>query len=656
MIGVENDEQNQPPSDFLLKNTFKLQWEKPINERVKEEFVTIEQARIIIAESISHYLDTDYGEKTLLVVASGTGTGKTTTSLASLNRYGRRAIFCMPNKRHFTILAENYNFIPHYWHQWIGLSDGSLVDPESTMCREFLTAKPILSARLPLAAACAICPIFRGDCEYHLQKKSRKLFIATSHNYLTSPFGLDGEEPKLIFVDEDPTSVFLDEIYVPARDFVFIGDPRVVAFMKELMTCCHTGKHLSGRDLMDRLRPYADGWVEAVTEGHLPRTKAPSNRTEACSLKRDAWEEFNDVFMRELDAYDASPERYADRIVCGETREKVPSMVIKYRSYISPQIENCKFIILDGTADLNHYRNLFPDRKIIFVKPNVKQKGKLFQIVGNQLGITELTDKPGELNLSIEKTLRTVDAIKIAYKYQKIGVVTYKHLVGIFEGIAGIDMVLYYGGDATGSNKLEPCDALFVVGTYQPPSHVIMDSHLCINQLDMRHLTTTTKNGKFLPLFSRRFMPYNVFNENGEQAHRFVGGFWDEPLLTAYVWATIRPAIQAIGRARLNLHDDHHVWVLSSLPTSLPLDGIYNHAPIYPEGIERDRWAKILKELGQIKQFEFITCDMLADWAGVSRKYASAEKWVEKVAKHLDAKTATAPVSDRRQKCFLYEP
>ena len=651
--GEHNDDKNQPITDHAMRQRYKLQFDDPQWLPSATEYVTIEEARRIVSGAMKKYIDTDYGEDTVLVIAAGTGVGKTTTALQVLNDYGHRTIFCMAHKRHFSTISNNKNFVPENWTQWIASGDESLTIPDQKMCKEHHRAQKTLTARVGLNAACKLlCQNYKQDCEYQRQKLIKQPFIATSHNYLSQPFGLYGEQPQVVIVDEDPTSSFIDRVRLNSRHIPTDGDPRTIPFLKELIVCCSSSIQLSGRALMERLRPYADDWMQAVKEGHLPKTAEPKNEKELNSLKTDIWEQFQSIFERELKAYDESSERYAERIVCGST-EKGSRMILKSRKYVSPVLNGVKIIILDGTADYNHYKSLFPDRKVIFVEPKVKQLGKLYQVIGNQYGTTVMDDSGEAPNRYIDKVLRQMQLLARTKGYKEIGIVSFKKLEDLLGGFAGIDNFLSYGSGATGSNALENCDAVFVVGTFQPPPTAIMDTHLCINQTDMRHLTTEVVEGFFLPQYTTKMAHYDYWDKDGKQACRMVGGFWQDPLYTIFLWSSRRHLIQAIGRARLNIKASV-VWLFSPLPTGLPLDGIYDHAPVYPDGIDRDRWAKIQEGLSRCGRGDIVTCSDVAEWAGVSPRYASGQKWIEKIAAYLDVHVATAGVSKVRQKALLY--
>jgi len=627
----------EPQSERAMRMRRRLQWESSPRED-QHGVVTLQEARQITIEAIDRYIAHSEPDE-ILIVATPPGGGKTSAMIRAVQRYEHRTIVAMPNKDHFMTIAQSTNFSHSSWYQWRATGDDSEEVDGVGMCMMREAADELMKKRWPLNLVCrGICGEYKAHCEYQRQKKTEKRIIATSHHFLISPFSLRGEQPRLLVVDEDPSGIFQDVMIIKPHNFPTDGSDELIALMRELTMICVNPKRLSGRELMKKIEPLATAFLATVADDPLPEPTIESD-DDIKSAPLNFLHNFIPIIKMELSAYLESPERYAERLTCGGGE-----MVILSRSYLSESVP-LKIIILDGTADLERYKAIFPDKKITFVQPRVQPLGPVYQITANQLGT-------GAVDQKTDYLLNAVDELVKRNRYKNVGVVTYKKLVPLFEALIGAGKVLYFGGDGAGSNALGDCDAVFVIGTYQPPAETVKSLHLCINSRDMRYPKAIESPAGIIPLYTEKLVFYRSWDKNGHQASRYVGGFWLDPLYTTWRWACHRPMIQAAGRSRYLYRHDVDTWIFSSLPLEIDLTAIYDDAPIGPQGIAYNSWVKIRDGISSAPNDLFITNSVISSWAEVADTYTSHEKWLAKIATFLGT-TITSTKTDRRKKGFF---
>jgi len=294
-----------------------------------------------------------------------------------------------------------------------------------------------------------------------------------------------------------------------------------------------------------------------------------------------------------------------------------------------------RVIIIDATANVDIYRQLFPDRKIEVYEPPVTIEGSIYQVTGSYNGIGQFSAGEGEPETKATgEMIELIKAFCNEFEYQNPGIVTFKSAVPHFAAAFPNGKVAHFGGQR-GSNELEDCDAGFIVGTFSPPDAASMDmvrmlwperlEPFAAKQLD---------NGMIVPLRTEKPVRYEYLDEDGRYPTRVVSGLWNDPhLLAAMESRREAEMVQAAHRLR-PLTRQVPIWIFSSVATGLPLAGVWDDPPLGPEGIYWKSWLKIKKLLDEKKPGDTVTLDDLAAAAGVARTWASSQKWLTRIAEY----------------------
>jgi len=130
-------------------------------------------------------------------------------------------------------------------------------------------------------------------------------------------------------------------------------------------------------------------------------------------------------------------------------------------------------------------------------------------------------------------------------------------------------------------------------------------------------------------------------------AQRYIGRY-EDPLLDA-IQTQYREAelVQAIHRARINIHEAI-VYLLTSTPTAEPLDGLWNDPPVGPPGIPFMTWReKLLPWLDSLPAGAELTYADIADYLDVSKKYVRSRQWLQSIAEYTEDWHASSIVKGR---------
>jgi len=269
---------------------------------------------------------------------------------------------------------------------------------------------------------------------------------------------------------------------------------------------------------------------------------------------------------------------------------------------------------------------MFPEREIELYSPNVEMKGDVRQVVHRYNGITTITsDKQGP------EMAKMVAAIIKEKGYKNPAVITFKGAKKYFVDIVGPDRVAHYYGQR-GSNSFQDADALFVIGTPSPPDHMIMRDVAIINQTRLDPFSKTeTKNGGFVPIRSVQLGWYPFWNEQGEQACRFVSGFRDDDLRAMSDAMREEELVQAVHRAR-PLIRECDIWLFSSIPIDVPLTAVYDTPEQVldcPGKIHWQMWIKLRPWL--MAQDDAFGIEDVAEATGASINTVRQQKWLHSI-------------------------
>ncbi|MDB4431159.1 hypothetical protein N9137_02090 [Pseudomonadales bacterium] len=631
----------------------RVEWIEGDSPPTFDDYQELDVIREHFPKRIMSDLTREYDEPQLFIYKVPTGVGKTTATLSVIQELAtreQRAAVYMPTRAHFHDMMNNSVAKPDMWHQWMALTT-PIPDTKKTACKEHFDAGRLTEKGWVLDLACAsMCRFHKPNCDYQQQKSNDKAIIAYTHIMLTLPNPMSKANFEWGIIDEDCAGAFGETRKIPWSKLPFSGDANMVHLMRELARIGGETKPkyiVSGRRLMKRVHHLVEPFLE-YADNHMQEYPTIDDKKDIEDAPFNVVQNLAGILRREFEAYNESDDEYADRI-----RIDCANLYILSKKAPSKHLPD-KLIVLDGTADVALYRALFPNRRITTYEPKMRHAGQLNQIVGKLYGtgtLKHIKDKDkGYYNPNLDDVMREIWTLQVMKKYKRVTCVSYKANAETLKAFLGEENVMSYGS-ASGSNGFVdggiPTDCLIVLGTYQPPPDAIYDSLLCLYDTMKIPETRVTQKGRILPLFSPKQVRYNIWDEEGQQASRFVGGFWgNEDMQRVAEWHTGRTIVQAVGRSRYNTRSDVDVYLMSPHSTGLMIDNIYEHLPIAPKSIAPKKWAMIFKGIGRMRVGDnplILTNQMVADFiiecgGKSSERYVANEKWLSEIAEHMGGK------------------
>jgi hypothetical protein len=269
--------------------------------------------------------------------------------------------------------------------------------------------------------------------------------------------------------------------------------------------------------------------------------------------------------------------------------------------------------ILDATGSAELYYEMFSKndwidgeyKKISHgvdeYKLNVKTKGSIYQVARRLNGISTMAKKEKDTCKLLSNGYEELDIIKRIVTengYENPGCVTFMGVEKTDEYHEYFrDNILHFYGQR-GSNTLENCDALFVVGAPTPPYPDMEQVAKCLDMNRWQPFATQEIDGTTVPVRVAQEMPYQVYrSEDGEirQAYRLTWGAWNDQLMrTVETYYREDEIVQALHRCRPILHECD-VWLLTNIPTRERLAQIFDDpGEVFgaPSGFDWRAWCK----------------------------------------------------------------
>lgn len=558
----------------------------------------------------------------MLLVKAQPGLGKTFAAILTAQLHQGRVLFLMPTHAHFEQLYNFEHFEPNDWYHWRATHAPVPGVDNEFMCRETRHTIKLMAKGWPLSVACnGLCPMWKATCDYKNQANQQEKIIAGVHEHITT--GLDVRGASLVIVDEEPIRAFLQPRTIPVAD---IATPQYAGPISELYDIlrqlCQGGQSWQGRPLLDKIGEVLRDVYALIDdfEKLIPAMPQITDRGEIDQLPAWFLDDLLILLAGEWEAWRRGETEWLERVIVDGS-----GLTLKKRGSVWGKIP-ARVIVIDATANAEIYRQMFPERDIEVYEPSVKQQGSINQITGSYLGISQLKEEA-----TAERMAAACREIADREGYQNPGVVTFMSATAAFLPYFG-DKVAHFGGQR-GSNALADCDGGFVVGSFSPPDSAIMDmvKMLKVDRLN-RFSVTTLDNGYIVPIRSERLVEYDCQDDNGRSPWRMVSGLWSDPDLHAAMESRREAEmLQAVHRFR-PLTRDVPVWLFSSIPTGLPLAGVWDDPPLGPAGIDWRAWLKIKPLLDSTAAGAAVSLDDLAEVAGVARTWVSGQKWLTKIA------------------------
>jgi len=253
-----------------------------------------------------------------------------------------------------------------------------------------------------------------------------------------------------------------------------------------------------------------------------------------------------------------------------------------------------------------------------------KMRGKVYQLWERQNGKHALLGQSGAKPTSHAEQASTVIAKIVESKgYKEPGIITFKTLLEKEDSYQQMRALNFYG--ARGTNELEGCDAVFVLGTPMPPVGGCEQ---------LAKMIFFERDAPFDDRWDVRRMTYPIVKDGSGWSYP-VSGYWYDDDMTAVLDAYREAEIlQAAHRGR-PLHRDVDVWILANPPLpQLPLTDLLTLQDVYnaPTGVNIFLWDRVV-QFAMAR--EFVTAADLVDGVGVNRHTAAkyldllAEKYPE---------------------------
>lgn len=601
-----------------------LKWHERIRPKSNIKYRTVEQVRQELPERLNTYYNATFEDPSLLLVQVEAGVGKSHAGVnflqAKAGEEGVRGLWLGQAHRMFESLSIYPDFNPEQWLHWQSINEHTcLYNP----AMQQWTDKGYPSIRL-CVSLCHASGHMANGCVFRRQVHSPKPIVFGMHQHLI--FGLPRDDFQIAIIDENPLQVFIQERIIPPHGI--LSDGYGIASVKGLYETLHrltqTGKCYRAKALLDEIavdlgRVYRDIKNVAKMKVILPTVYQSSD------VDRAPYWFLKDLLLlliRELKCYDDGWEDWNSRVQVDSRGLHLHSRSDEWGGLPD------KLIVFDATGEAEIYHQLFPNRLIEVYNPQIKRKGEVIGIVGKHNGKGTLLDKDGEPSYNWEQIALQCEEMAKEGGYKRAGVVCLMNGREPFERIFGKENVLHFYNQR-GTNQLESCDIIFVVGTPSPDSETIVRMATALDRDRMvifNHHQDFIRSERFYNLTTKGAI---ALGHAGEMPSRLLGDYSD-PLMKALLHQLREKEIwQAVHRIRLVNNAAKVVIFSPAIDEKLELDAIHNIPPLAPEGIGLDNWLKIKRWLPtEAREGRAVGRQELAKAIGVQETTITSRNWL----------------------------
>lgn len=659
-----------PPPARESYHANRLEW-RPSETIKRPPAISLEELRQALPEALRGYILQEEADHILLAkVAAGGGKTHAGVEVAQwAARQGIQVLWVSARHSAFGDLQRMPHFDPRLWYHWQGMN--AKQEDGSTMCRFHNEQRVWMGKGYKAFELCWQTCSYDGHmsvCPYRTQKNHPKPITFAMHQHLA--LGMAKTDFELVIVDELPLAAFIRERVIPAEGIPLQANGPVEELSRklaELVGEVGEGETLAGRELFDRIGPilsdvYAQ--VDLIPDA-LPVVPRVNHPSEVRSKPYWYIMELLILASEEFDAWRHGWERWAERVSISPS-----GLHLLDRAEIWEHLPK-RMIVLDATAQPALYRLIF-GRELEEYNPEIRRRGKVYWITSRLNGSGSLMDGENP-STQAREMVEVAKALTRSHREEGRSVAVICHLAVrlLFEAEFGTEAVEHFY-NLRGSNSLEQVDCLIVCGTPAPPQQQIVKIATALNPERIRSFLEADEEGRVQPIWSSEFQEFPVSEEvrvhsmdygaprNGMTPFRLVGGYWGEPDLQS-IYAQLREdeLRQALHRARPNARETE-VYVLSSVPTEEPADGIWDDPPIAPEGVNWKRWLFGLEDWLDQKWLagEDVSSKELAEAAGVSNDWVRKGRWLDAIlSMHSDRwRETTRETGKRGPKLRVLEP
>lgn len=591
----------------------------------------------MIREAITAYLAEPMPGHMLLVAAPA-GIGKTAIGVETAEAWaaeGRKVMYVGPRKEFYADVLSLASR-PRWWYAWQSRHGGD-ADGLGQTCRWPVQIAAWQERGYDARTFCSnprICGwnYIHSSCRYYAQETHASDIIFAQYEHVAMGHLLL-KKMSLIIGDELPIRAFLHPWHIPRHAIVPKGieDGPVAQLARRLETLTLIPRTVyRGAELLEAL-----GGAE-----HVERI---------CRLFRlDVSQAAYEPSLRSPDGVEDAPyfhlpwllqllHREAERTKEGKpsiSRVLVDSSGLTLLLRRSPRELPPHVIWLDATANARLYETLFR-RPVTVVRPDTQLQGRVYQVYDSLNNKRRLDPEGMQSSPKIDHLKQQIARI-LSRGYQNPAYISYKDLVQSLAPDGTAPELLAHFGGSRGTNRLQECDCLIVVGAPQPPLPQLVD---------MAAMLYHERDEPFDATWSTRDLPYE-----GQPWAWPIGGFWnDAQLQTLLNQCRESELIQAIHRAR-PLIRDVDVWLL----TNAPLDGLpvelLSIRELFgaPEKVDPYRWPEVVATAeSRMGAAGMVTTADLVD-AGLCQRPA-ARRYLEALAECQGWAVVRAPSMGRGQ-------
>ena len=555
-------------------------------EARRDEPIDIDEARERIRSKMLNYLQVPFPAHMLLIKAAP-GVGKTTIAVQvaeELAAAGKRVMYAGPRHDFFSDIM-NISAHPDWWYEWLPRQDEDTETGRPQTCAYAESIKSWMEKGYRGMDFCIrIChfDVINHVCVYHSQKRTQARIIYAQHAHVALHHPLTF---NVVIGDENPIGAFMHPWYLDSKWILPRGmDPAdpMTEILHELTRLASIGTRVEGLDLLKLL-----GGAQAVHDACAPFLLPMTALATVPSL-RNAEDVSNVDSFHLLDLADLLTRESEAALTGQEYPHRVSVSNGKLVLYLRRPVNNSlppHIIWLDATANPHLYEQAF-HRSVEVVDAQPKMKGRIFQVY-DRANNKDSTAGERELQLA-----QQVVAISSLHKYQRPAYIGYQALIDgqsdehALKELRKLRALHFYA--ARGTNELEDCDALFVIGTPQPGGGTIEHT---AKMLFFERMTAFRKE------WAIAYRPYAYIDPVDGQGRAYpLSGYWGDDDLTAVLWA-YREAeiIQAAHRVRpvIRVCD---IWLLTNVPIlELPPTKLLSirEALEAPEGVNAFQWRDV---------------------------------------------------------------
>ena len=668
---------------------YRLQW-KPSQLPPLEEPLPLEEVRSGITRQIMLYA-TNQDDASLLLIRVPPGTGKTTAAVNAVQYLGesKRILYAAGRHDFYADICGVRGYKPAQWYEWKAFKHTDS-EGEPDMCRFSDQLDAWVNRGYPSVLFCKqVClrDKHMSQCPYRLQRGQKEPIIFGMHQHLIT--GMSISDYALGICDEMPLTAFLDRRNVPESGILVPGASGVVEqLFRRLLQIARTATDpVYGPRLLGMIGDLLGQAYQEIDKLEAALPLAPEIVTAQEAYDAPYWYVFDllKALSSEYECYRNGWQNWVSRVRVSQDGILILSRKhtkMAWRREFKPR----KLVVLDATGSAEMYRRIF-ERPVREYAPQVERPGRVFQVVGRLNGMSSSlgqTQKKGVKRLSKNgrQMLKAADLIAAQYE-GRVAAVTFKSAETEFMDVFGEENVRHFGA-LRGTNDLEGAEALIVAGGYCPPMAGVFDLAASLNPERMIPFMQEV-DGRAESCWSKRLVEYRMREQKRKGAPwRNVSGFWRDADLSVILEELRRNEIvQAVHRVRPNLKASD-VWLLTSVPTNEPLDGIYedlSEVEFTPERAKEQRTTKTGKTYDKWKGVAwgpwlllwrwldrkwdegvpYLTKEDLAIQANVTSKTVVVQGWMDALDAFYKDKERhwvkeTRRINNRRQGTFILVP